>query len=198
MAVKVSGFTGEPPPYASVMTTESRQEQPSAGLVDVGLLMLRIGIGATLLDAGLRKAFDFDNTSSMLDQAGWHLPKVATFMIMFAETAGGLLLILGLLTPLAAFAAIAAMLDAWAVNVSQVSLWSQPFNHPFVLMFGAIAVLFAGAGAISIDSRLWGRERWSPAIATGLLVVAIGVAILTWVVLNGTNPIHFGAPPAAA
>jgi putative oxidoreductase len=27
-----------------------------------------------------------------------------------------------------------------------------------------------------------------------LLVVAIGAAILTWILLNGTNPIHFSAP----
>jgi len=180
------------------MTAESQPKRPTTSLVDVGLLVLRISVGATLLDAGLRKAFDFDKTASLMDQAGWRLPKVATFMITFTETAGGLLLILGLLTPLAAFAVIAAMLDAWAVNVSQTSLWSQPFNHPFVLTFGAVAVLFAGAGSLSVDSRLWGRERWSPAIATGLLVVAIGVAILTWVVLNGTNPIHLGTPPAAA
>jgi putative oxidoreductase len=179
------------------MTTDAPPKRSSASLVDVGLLVLRIGVGATLLDAGLRKAFDFDHTATLLEQAGWHLPKVATFMITFAETVGGSLLILGLLTPLAAVAVIAAMLNAWAVNVSQVSVWSQPFNHPFVLTFGAIAVLFAGAGAISIDSRLWGRERWSPTIATSLLVVAVGIAILTWVVLNGTNPIHFGAPPAA-
>jgi putative oxidoreductase len=121
---------------------------------------------------------------------------VSTFLIAFSETAGGALLILGLLTPLAAFAVIAAMLDAWAVNISQMSLWSQPFNHPFVLALSAIAVLFAGAGAISIDSRLWGRERWPARIAVALLVTAVAVAILTWVVLNGTNPIHFSDPAA--
>ena len=50
-----------------------------------------------------------------------------------AETAGGIGLILGLLTPLAACAVIAAMIDAWAVNVSRRAFWSEPFNVPFLL-----------------------------------------------------------------
>jgi putative oxidoreductase len=27
--------------------------------------------------------------------------------------------------------------------------------------------------------------------------VAVAAALLTWILLNGTNPIHFTAPPAA-
>ena len=42
----------------------------------------------------------------------------AAFMVTAAETAGGIGLLLGLLTPLAACAVVAAMIDAWAVNVS--------------------------------------------------------------------------------
>ena len=33
-----------------------------------------------------------------------------------------------------------------------------------------------------------------PAVVIGLLIVAIAAAILTWILLNGTNPIHFSAP----
>jgi putative oxidoreductase len=33
-----------------------------------------------------------------------------------------------------------------------------------------------------------------PAFRFGLLVIAIAVALLTWIVLNGTNSIHFEAP----
>lgn len=88
----------------------------------------------------------------------------------------------------------ATLLDAWAVKVSSESLWSQPFNHPFVLALGGVAPLFAGAGAISVDERVFGRSRWPARISLGLLVIAIAVALLTWIVLNGTNPSHFEAP----
>jgi uncharacterized membrane protein YphA (DoxX/SURF4 family) len=134
----------------------------------------------------------------MMDQAGWRLPKLATFMMSFSETAGGALLILGLLTPLAAFGVIAVMLDAWAVMVSSASLWSQPFNHPFLLALAGTALLFAGAGALSVDAQLWGRSRWPARISVGLLVLAIVVAALTWLLLNGTDPIHFETPATPA
>jgi len=57
------------------------------------------------------------------------------------KTAGGVGLLLGLLTPLAACAVIGAMIDAWAVNISTGTFWSQPFNVPFVVAFAAVALL---------------------------------------------------------
>ena len=33
-----------------------------------------------------------------------------------------------------------------------------------------------------------------PTVVIGLLIVAIAAAILIWILLNGTNPIHFSAP----
>jgi hypothetical protein len=59
---------------------------------------------------------------------------------------------------------------------------------------GGVAPLFAGAGAISVDERVSGRSRWPARISLGLLVIAIAVALLTGIVLNGTNPIDFEAP----
>jgi peptidoglycan/LPS O-acetylase OafA/YrhL len=86
------------------------------------------------------------------------------------------------------------MICAWAVNVSQGAFWSEPFNVPFLLFIGATTLLFTGAGTYSVDARVFGRQRWSPRIAVGLLVLAFAVAILTWILLNGTNPIHFSSP----
>ena len=87
------------------------------------------------------------------------------------------------------------MIDAWAVNVAAATVWSDPFNAPFLIALGATTLLFTGAGAYSLDARLFDRTgAWSARIAVGLLVVAITAAILTWVLLNGTNPIHFSAP----
>lgn len=101
---------------------------------------------------------------------------------------------LGLLTPLAATAVVAAMIDAWLVNVSGAAFWSDPFNVPFVLAFAGTAVLLAGAGTHSLDHRLWGRATWPRVVSVTLLVVAISAAVTTWVVLNGTNPLHLTAP----
>ena len=166
----------------------------STDLTDIGLLILRIGIGAAMLHAGLRKAFDFSTTAGFMEAGGWQPSTFAALLVTATETLGGIALILGVLTPLAACAVIAAMIDAWAVNVSAAALWSDPFNAPFLIALGAATLLFTGAGALSVDARLFGRTVWSARIAVGLLIVAIAAAILTWILLNGTNPIHFNAP----
>jgi len=161
---------------------------------DIGLLILRIGVGAAILQAGLIKAFDFSTTVGFMAEAGWRLPALAAPMVTTAETLGGLGLMLGALTPLAAFAAIAPMVDAWAVNVSGVAFWSEPFNVPFLLGVGAVALLFTGAGRYSLDAGILGRPTWGIRLCVGLLIAAFAAAIVTWVALFGVNPIHFTAP----
>jgi putative oxidoreductase len=177
---------------ATAETTETTGT--STSLADLGMLILRIGVGAAMLQAGLIKAFDFSTTAGFMESGGWSLPTVAALMVTVAETAGAIGLILGVLTPLAACAVVGAMICAWAVNVAEGAFWSEPFNVPFLLFIGATTLLFTGAGAYSVDARVFGRQRWSPRIAVGLLVLAFAVAILTWILLNGTNPIHFSSP----
>jgi putative oxidoreductase len=176
------------------MTTTDVRTPTTTSTIDVGLLVLRIATGATMLQAGLIKAFDFNTTVGFMESGGWRLADLAAFMVTSAETLGGIGLLLGALTPLAACAVIAAMLDAWAVNVSTGAFWSQPLNVPFLVAFVAAALLFTGAGAYSVDARLFGRSRWPMPVAVGLLIVAIAAAVVTWIALNGTNPIHFTAP----
>lgn len=167
---------------------------PTSTGTDIALLVLRIGVGATMIQAGLRKAVDFDTVVGFMEAGGWRLPGLAAFMVTASETLGGIGLVLGVLTPLAATAVIAAMLDAWAVNVSGAAFWSEPFNVPFLVAIGATALLFAGAGAYSVDARVATRIRWSTRIAVILLAVAIVAAVVTWIALNGTNPLHLTTP----
>lgn len=179
-----------------MMTNNTTELAPATTMTDTGLLILRIAVGATMIQAGLMKAFDFGTTVGFMESGGWRLPKFAAFMVTASETLGGIGLLFGVLTPLAACAVIGAMVDAWAVNVSADAFWSQPFNVPFLVAFSAAALLFTGAGTLSVDHRMFGRSRAPVAIAVGLLVAGIVVAIVTWIALNGTNPIHFTAPKA--
>jgi putative oxidoreductase len=178
-------------------TTTELSTPVTTSLADVGLLILRIGLGATMLQAGLRKAFDFNSAVGFMESGGWRLPKFAAFLVTATETVGGIGLLVGLLTPLAACAVIGAMIDAWAVNVSAAAFWSDPFNVPFLTAVGAAALLFTGAGLYSVDAGIFGRTWFNVRVAVGLLVVAIAVSLLTWILLNGTNPIHVTAPPTA-
>jgi putative oxidoreductase len=175
-------------------TTEATNQATTSSVTDIGLLILRIGVGAAMLQAGLIKVFNFETTTAFMESGGWRPSTFAALVVTATETIAGIGLLLGVLTPLAACAVIAAMIDAWAVNVSAAAFWSDPFNAPFLIAVGATALLFTGAGAYSVDSRVFGRTAWSVRIAVGLLVVAVAAALVTWIVLNGTNPIHFSAP----
>ena len=55
---------------------------------DFGLLTLRIGVGAPMLHAGVRKFVDFDTTTGFMESGGWSAPTLAAFMVSFAETVG--------------------------------------------------------------------------------------------------------------
>lgn len=180
--------------------TESEVMTPTASssssLDSLGLLVLRLAVGATLLQAGLLKAVDFSTVVGFMESGGWRMPTLAATMVISAELAGGVGLLLGLLTPLAACAAIGAMIDAWAANVSASAFWSEPFNVPFLAAFAATALIFTGAGAYSVDAKLYGRARWPGLVGITLFLVAVAAAVATWVLLNGSNPIHLEKPPS--
>ncbi|OCB11507.1 DoxX family protein [Mycolicibacterium porcinum] len=176
------------------MTDTTVAETATTRMTDTGLLILRVAVGATMLQAGLIKAFDFGTAVGFMESSGWRLPGFGAFMVTAAETLGGIGLLFGVLTPLAACAVIGAMVDAWAVNVSTDAFWSQPFNVPFLAAFGAAALLFTGAGSFSIDERVFGRSRVSARAAVGLVVIGVAVAVVTWIALNGTNPVHITKP----
>src|SRR5258708_307011 len=125
-------------------------DSPADSLVSFGLLVLRLATGATMLQAGLIKAFDLTATVSFFEGGGGKMAKCAAILVTGTETVGGIGLLLGLLTPLAACGVVAAMIDAWAVNVSGGAFWSEPFNVPFMTALAATALLFTGAGAFSM------------------------------------------------
>ena len=175
--------------------TSTETTATSTPLADLGLLILRIGVGAAMIQAGLIKLFDFSTTVGFMDAGGWSLPTFAALMVSVAETAGGIGLILGLLTPLAACAVVGAMICAWAVNVSEGAFWSRTVQRAVSAVHRRDdAAVHRRRRLFGWTPALFGRQRWSPRIAVGLLVLAFVVAILTWILLNGTNPIHFSSP----
>ena len=83
------------------------------GGLDFGLLVLRLVLGGLFIAHGLDKLFGwFDGlgrggTEQLLTGFGFHDVKILTWVLAVSETAGGLLLVLGLLTPVGAAAILA-------------------------------------------------------------------------------------------
>ena len=163
---------------------------------DLGLLVLRIGRRrGDDLQAGLIKAVDFGTTAGFMESGGWSLPTFAALMVTVAETAGGIGLILGVLTPAGGMRG--RRRDDLRLGRQRLARApSGPSRSTCRSCCSSVPrrCCSPGAGAYSVDARALGRLRWSPRIALGLLVLAFAVAILTWILLNGTNPIHFSSP----
>ena len=69
------------PPRLRIMATTEVSTPSSTSLADVGLLILRVGVGAAMIQAGLRKALDFNTTVNSMESGGWRLAKFAAFIV---------------------------------------------------------------------------------------------------------------------
>ncbi|MFL5797293.1 MAG: DoxX family protein [Actinomycetota bacterium] len=146
--------------------------------MSIGLLILRVVLGGLLIGHGTQKLFGWfgggglDGSVPMFAKFRYRQPRLAAAAAGMTETGGGLLLALGLLTPLAAAAVIGGMVNASAASARN-GLWATKggFELPFTYAWCAVALAFTGAGATSVDRALgWrlGGAWW------GLAAVALG------------------------
>ena len=131
--------------------------------MELGLFVLRVVVGALFMGHGAQKLFGtfgghgLEGTAGFFEQGlGLRPGKVHAAGAGAAEFFGGLLLLVGFLTPFAAAALIATMTVAiitvhWAKGV-----WSTEggYEYNLVLMAVAFAVAATGPGKWSIDHAL--------------------------------------------
>jgi putative oxidoreductase len=136
---------------------------PSAGRVSAGLLVLRIVIGFAFLQYGLAKAAHPVTWAADIGVAG--LPAIIQISVIVAELGGGLLLLFGALTPVAALLITLDMLGAVVTFVmphhGMVWISSTPrltFEKNLFYAAAAVTLLLAGPGRYSIDALLT-RDR---------------------------------------
>jgi putative oxidoreductase len=140
---------------------------------DLGLLVLRLVAGTTMAFFGAAKMFGwfggagFAGTLAMFhDRMG--IPPVFGSLAIFAELLGGLGLVTGLLTRIAAFGVFCTMAVAtftkfqnWGTLVAERTLQGAVGEAAFPALIGAaaLALMLCGAGRFSLDQRFWGRKR---------------------------------------
>jgi putative oxidoreductase len=130
--------------------------------MEIGLLLLRLTLGLTLAAHGAQKLFGWfgghrlDAIAPMFEALGFHPGRRHAVMAAVVEIAGGLLLALGLVTPLGAALTFSVMIVA-AVSVHLKNgffITSGGIEYTVVLGLAALALAFTGPGLLSIDALL--------------------------------------------
>jgi putative oxidoreductase len=169
------------------------------GTQDLGLMLLRVGLGVLLVAHGLQKAFGLwggtglSGLQDTLTEAGYQHAGILTYVAAVGQIGAGVLLILGLFTPVAAAAALAYLINGLLASVTQQSngfAFFLPDGHEFqvTLIVVAAVIILTGPGRYGFDAgRGWARRPFVGSIVALLLGAGIGVGV--WILLNGTNPL---------
>jgi putative oxidoreductase len=155
-------------------------------MIAIGLLLLRLTLGLIFLLHGAQKLFGvfgghgLAGTTQFMSMLGLHPAKWWATIAAWGEFVGGLLLVLGLFTPLAALLIIAAMLVAIMKVHASKGFWNSQGGYEYNLVLSALATVLGlvGAGAFSLDAVL-GLGGLSPTLfLLGLpLVILLAVVV---------------------
>lgn len=133
---------------------------------NLALLGVRALLGTVLIAHGWQKLNDFGVDGTRSNFSGMGIPNagIATWFAIAAELGGGVLILLGLLTPLASIAVVANMAGAFWFAHRGTEIFVADGGWELIAMIGAAALaLFAvGAGALSLDAIFvgaWRRRR---------------------------------------
>ncbi|WP_280411054.1 DoxX family protein [Nocardia asiatica] len=155
---------------------------------DIGLLLVRVVFGGLLAAHGAQKLFGWwggpglQANADAFEQMGYNPGKLFGTLAGLTELGGGLLLLLGLLTPLAGAIVLGTMINV--VNAT----WAMGLfgGYEMGVLFGVVgaALPFTGPGKFSLDAgRPWRRSGFVWGVGALILAIVTGVLtlILKWV-----------------
>jgi putative oxidoreductase len=146
---------------------------------DVGLLILRLGLGLTLAAHGYNKFLGggrIPGTARWFESIGMKPGRFHATVAASTEVSAGLGLAAGLLTPIPAAGFVSLMLvAAWTVHRSHgFFIFNEGWEYVMVLAVSAVAVATVGPGRLSLDWLIFGHN-WLDGWAGLLLSVLLGL-----------------------
>jgi len=157
--------------------------------MDLGLFIIRVVFGLLMIGHGTQKLFGWfggyglTGSSGFVASRGFAPAKFWTATGSLAEAVGGLLFILGFLSPLGSIAIASAMATA-IIGFHWPKFWASEggYEHALVMLTAAVAVGMSGPGAYSVDAA-YGTALPQPVTmviavlaALGFLVSVVGAA----------------------
>lgn len=130
--------------------------------LSIGIAIVRVITGVIMLAHGAQKLFQLGIAGVTQGFAGMGvpLPGIVAPLVTILEFAGGIALILGLLTRLVAFGLAIDMLGAlFIVHLANGFFLPNGYEFVLVLFAATAALVIAGAGAFSVDQAIANRRR---------------------------------------
>ena len=149
--------------------------------LDLALLVIRVFVGITFMLHGGQKLFGWygggglKGTSSMMQNLGVAHPGLLGWMATLSEAGGGLFVLIGLLTPLAAAVIISTMLVAISTVHWKNGFWNGKGGYEFNLSLIALAatLVLMGGGLVSVDYLLGVAVPLNLLPAWAILIIAL-------------------------
>jgi putative oxidoreductase len=153
-------------------------------MLDLGLLVLRAVVGLVMAAHGAQKLFGWFNGpgpekfGAMMERMHLRPGRLWALVSGLGEFGGGLLLALGLLTPVGAALIIGTMLMAIATVHLAKGFWNTAggYEYNVIILAAALALGLTGPGAYALDPRLGLNLPQTQLLAVSLVVVLMGVA----------------------
>lgn len=129
-----------------------------------GLLALRLATGAIFIAHGAGKfgignGGGLDGVTGMVSGLGFPMPVVFAILLASSEFIGGMMLVLGVLTRLAAFTQVIAMgVAVFMVHWANGLTGSGGYQWAMLLGAAAFCLMMDGAGRFSVDRMLGGKN----------------------------------------
>jgi putative oxidoreductase len=123
----------------------------------LGLALVRCVMGVAFMLHGWPKL------QNLTHWAGDGLPEAVQAFAAISEFGGGILLILGLLTPLASLCLAGTMGGALNFHLSKGDAFVGGYELATVYLSIALMLLLIGPGVLSLDALLFGRRSPAPA-----------------------------------
>lgn len=141
---------------------DSRLLPVPATVRDAGLLITRVILGVVLIAHGWEKFAinGIEGTGAFFDSVGIPGATAAAAVVGAIELVGGILLILGLLTPLVAVLVVVVMIGAFFTVHAGSGVYVSNNGWELVAVVGLAAAVFGlvGPGRYSVDAVLAGRR----------------------------------------